>query len=225
MIAVDSAHPTGTVTVTVDSSGKPSYTIHEGVAWDFLRPTPDALAQAATADCVCFGTLAQRTPTTRAAIHALLAAARPDALRVLDINFRQRYYDQDIVESSLRAATVLKINDDEMPALAELLATPQQALFDRYPRLGLIALTRGARGSLLLARDGERDEHAAHAAAPLADTIGAGDAFTAALAVGLLAGRPLAQVNDAANRLAAYVCTQPGATPAIPGELRDSLRS
>jgi fructokinase len=225
LIRTDAVHPTGTVTVALDAAGRPSYTIHEGVAWDFLEATPTVLDLASRAACVCFGTLAQRGPTSRSAIGAILAATPPAALRILDINFRQHYYDREVVDASLGAATLLKINDDELPELLALLGTggDDRAIFDAYPRLTLIALTRGGRGSALIPRDGPRDEHAGHPAEPLVDTVGAGDAFTAALAVGLLAGRPLAQINDAANCLAAYVCTRAGATPVIPDALRSGL--
>jgi fructokinase len=222
-IRIDDRFPTGTVGVSVDAAGQPTYTIHENAAWDRISPNRAVLDLDARADCVCFGTLAQRGKVSRLSIIALLDHAPPTALRIFDVNFRQHYYDRHIVVRSLRRTSVLKINDDEMPRLTALLEVGDADLFDQYPSLELIALTRGARGSLLLTRDGARHEHPGHPAAPLADTIGAGDAFTAALAVGLLAKRPLPEINDAANRLAAYVCTRPGATPPIPADLRAAL--
>jgi fructokinase len=215
LVAVDPIHPTGTVTVALDA-GQPTYTIHEDVAWDFIRVTPGVLELARQADCVCFGTLAQRGSASREAIRAVLAAARPGGLRILDINFRQHYYDAEVVDRSLSAATVLKINDHELPLLVTLLgAGPAPAsLFERYPELRLVALTRGASGSKLFARDGETSDHPGFSA-KVADTIGAGDAFTAAMAVELMGGRTLVKVNDAANVLAAYVCARAGATPAL----------
>jgi len=216
-LAVDPAHPTGTVSVALEV-GQPAYTIHENVAWDFLRASPALLDLARRADCLCFGTLAQRSPATRDTIRAVLAAARPGSLRILDINFRQHYYDQDIVDRSLAAAAVLKINDHELPLLLTLLgAAPGSApasLFERYPELRLVALTRGSTGSKLVARDGQTSDHPGFTV-KVADTIGAGDAFTAALAVELLAGRPLVTVNDAANLMASYVCQHRGATPTL----------
>jgi fructokinase len=178
------------------------------------------------ADCVCFGTLAQRGAATREAIRAVLAAARPDGLRILDINFRQHYYDAEIVEQSLAAATVLKINDHELPLMATVLGVEPAppALFARYPGLRLVALTRGATGSKLFARDGETSDHPGFTVT-VADTIGAGDAFTAAMAVELMAGRRLVQVNDAANLVASYVCRSRGATPALDEAFFERYRS
>jgi fructokinase len=127
------------------------------------------------------------------------------------------------VDQSLRAATVLKINDEELPRLMALLRAGG-SLFEHYPALALIALTRGGRGSELRTRQGQALEHPGHRAEPLTDTVGAGDAFTAALAIGLLNRLPLARINDNANRLAAYVCTQPGATPTLPPDLLRTLQ-
>jgi fructokinase len=215
LIAVDPQHPTGTVTVTL-AAGQPTYTIHERVAWDFIPATPALIDLAGRADCVCFGTLAQRGPDSRETIRAVLSRTRPDSVRVFDINLRQHYYDRGMIDGSLGRATVLKINDQEIATLGE----SPVGLFSRFPGLRLIALTRGSDGSALYAADGSVAEHPGYPAAPMADAIGAGDAFTAALAVGLLAGRSLTQINDVANRLASYVCTQSGATPPIPAELR-----
>ena len=221
LIHVDPRRPTGTVTVSLDA-GQPTYTIREDVAWDFVPTTPRVLDLAARADCVCYGTLAQRGDVSRETIRAVLAAARPDCLRILDVNFRQHYYDRDLVDRSLRFATVLKINDDELPRLTALLH-PNRSPFEDYPDLRWVAVTRGDRGSELRARDGRVADHPGHDAGPVADTVGAGDAFTAALAMGLLAGLPLARINDNANRLAAFVCTQSGATPKIPPGLLAEL--
>jgi fructokinase len=133
-----------------------------------------------------------------------------------------------VITSSLNLANVLKINDQELPVLSELHAMDEpvpQHLFNRFGNLNLIALTRGAAGAVLYSRDGMTDEHPGYPVPPaqLVDTIGAGDAFTAAIAVGLLRKLALPRINDAANRLASYVCTQPGATPRIPPELLAQL--
>lgn len=227
LLEVIPTHPTGTVSVGLEA-GQPSYTIHEGVAWDFLQATPPLLDLARRADCLYFGTLAQRAPTSRDAIRAVLAAARPDSLRILDINFRQHYYDPHIVDRSLAAATLLKINEHELPLVLSLLGlAPDSApasLFARYPQLQLVALTRGASGTRLSAREGETSDHPGFPV-KVADTIGAGDAFTAAMAVGLLAGQSLATVNDAANLMAAYVCERRGATPRLDQDFLERYRS
>jgi fructokinase len=220
LVAVDRLHPTGVVTVAVDMRGQPSYTIEEQVAWDFIPTTAPLLELAARADCVCFGTLAQRSPVSRATIRQVVAAVPDDAIRILDVNFRQHYYTPEIVRKSLAAASVLKINDEELPRLYELLGSPS-ALFD-FTNIRVIATTRGAAGSHLWSRDASVS-HPGHWAGPVVDTVGAGDAFAAALAIGLLNGLPLARINDNANRLAAHVCTHAGATPEIPPELLRTL--
>ncbi|HEY7117096.1 MAG TPA: carbohydrate kinase, partial [Tepidisphaeraceae bacterium] len=218
-VAVDRDHPTGVVTVTLDLAGQPSYTIHEDVAWDYIPTNRGLLDLAAKAECICFGTLAQRSRTAREAIRAVLSRVGPNALKILDINFRQDYYDRELVDRSLRAASVLKINEQELEELPTLLGDPDAEIFDRYPGMELLAVTRGEGGSSLRSSDGTHVEHPGYPAVPMVDAVGAGDSFTAALAVGLLRGLPLARINDNANRLASFVCTQPGATPAIPVEL------
>lgn len=228
-LSIDPTHPTGRVDVRVDSAGVPRYVIHEPVAWDFLAADTPLLDLAGRADAVCFGTLAQRSPVSRGAIDSFLGATRPHCLRVFDVNLRQSFYSKEIIEAGLGAADVLKLNDEELPVVSELLALGRTEaasigeLTRRYS-LRLVALTRGGRGSLLTSHDGRTSDHPGVAVQRIADTVGAGDAFTAALVMGLLAEVPLDRINDAANRLAAYVCTQPGATPAVPVEFREALR-
>ena len=208
----------------VDSAGVPEYVIHESVAWDFLATDPTLCGFARRADAVCFGTLAQRHATSAYAIRDFIGSTRPTCLRVCDINLRQSYFTREVIDSSLRMADVLKLNEGELPvicALLEIKADGHEAvvrLMGRYP-LRLVALTRGAGGSVLFEKAGRVSEHAGFRANPLVDTVGAGDAFTAAVVMGLLAGQDLDRINAAANRLAAYVCTQPGATPVIPRTL------
>jgi fructokinase len=218
-IQVDPSAPTGTVSVELLAGGQPRFTIHEDVAWDRLAVEATALAAVAEADAVCFGTLAQRREPARGTIQALLAAVRPGALRILDINLRQHYYSRDIIESSLRLANVLKCNDAELPVLAEMLglrgsARGQMEQLARRHALRLMCLTRGARGSLLYA-GGQWAEDPGEPVV-VKDTVGAGDAFTAALAVGMLAGKPLDAISRRANQVARYVCSCEGATPPLP---------
>lgn len=216
--------PTGIVTVGVGSDGKPRYRIHEDVAWDHVEWTPALADLASRADCVCFGSLAQRGPTSRATVRRFLEAVPPRCLRIFDINLRQHYYDREVVERSLAIANVLKLSDEEWPVVAELLEVSgdeAQGIVDLRRRwnLRLVALTRGAEGSIVFGED----DHLNRAKGPrvrVVDTVGAGDAFTAAMAVGTLRGRPLDEVHEHASRVAAYVCTQPGATPRLPEDLR-----
>lgn len=221
-IAVDKAHPTGTVTVKLDENGKADFTIHENVAWDFIPLDAGLLELAAQTDAVCFGSLCQRWEVSRNTVRRFLQATKPDCIRVLDINIRQSYYNKDIVHTMLQVSDVLKLNDEELPVVAELLdMTGSETnifsqLTERYS-LRLIALTRGASGSRLYAQ-GEDSNHPGFPA-QVADTVGAGDSFTAAMTLGLLQGKELDRINEDANRVASYVCTQSGATPKLPDGL------
>ena len=223
LIQKDAEAPTGTVSVELSGDGQPRYIIHENVAWDRLSATKEALGTAAAADAICFGTLAQRSERSRAAIHELIAAAAPKAPRVLDVNLRQQFYSAEIIDRSLRAANVLKVNDAELPILAELcsIAGEQRAQLAELARrydLRLVACTRGAHGSLLFS-GGQWSEHPG-VPTRVADTIGAGDSFTATMILGVLAGRALDAINDHANRVAAFVASQPGGMPPLPPDLR-----
>lgn len=222
LIATTSA-ATGTVTVRLDSKRVPEFIIHEHVAWDNIPLTDTAQQQVATAKAVCFGTLGQRSEVSRNTIRALVKRAKPQSLKVLDLNLRQRYFSKNVIDASLRLANVLKINDEELMTVGDLLevsGTPQEQmreLADLY-QLTTVILTRGEEGSIIL-RDEEWFEHPG-VPTEAVDTVGAGDAFTAATVIGLLANWSLEEISNRANQLAAYVCTQQGATPALPEELR-----
>jgi len=225
-VGVSATVPTGTVTVEIGADGQPQFTVHENVAWDHIRLTPAALDFAAQADAICFGSLAQRCETSRAAIRRLVSHTPATALRVFDINLRQRFYTPEIIATALTLANALKLNDAELPVLAAMFglagdARAQLAALATKFDLHAIALTRGAHGSLLLAA-GVWSEHAG-LPAKVVDTVGAGDAFTAAWIMGLLARQPLDEINGSANELAAFVCSQPGATPPLPENLKECL--
>ncbi len=227
-IATDPHHPTGSVDIRLDADGKPYFVIHEGVAWDYLPPRRLFSEVIEAADAVCFGSLAQRSPVSRATIGDLVAGVPEGCLRVFDVNLRQRFYSRDVIFRSLQAADVVKLNDEELPVIARLLKLPgddadtQMAALLREFALRLLVLTLGAHGSLLLGLDG-RSEHPGFPA-DVADTVGAGDAFTASVTMGLLRGLGLDAINEHANRVASYVCSQSGATPALPEELRALFR-
>jgi fructokinase len=219
----DPAAPTGTVTVELRADGQPHYTIHEDVAWDRIAGEAAGRQAVTAADAVCFGTLAQRGEVSRRSIRALLMAAPADSLRILDVNLRQDYYSREVLEESLALASVLKVNETELARLAELLDLPgdergRVAELARRFRLRTVACTRGEGGSLLYS-EGRWSERPGEPV-KVADTVGAGDSFTAALALGMLAGWPLDEVHRRAGELAAYVCSQPGGTPELPEPLR-----
>jgi fructokinase len=244
-IQLDETAPTGTAKVKLSGDGLPHFTIQEDVAWDYIAATGEALAAARLTDAICFGSLAQRGDTSRRAILQLVAAAPANALRVFDINLRQRFYTRDGIEESLRLANVLKLNDDELPILAAMFSLTG-SIENQIERLGkmfdlrVVALTRGANGSLLYQRLEEREGCAADGARPrrdakesshharwsecpsrpveVIDTVGAGDSFTAALVLGLLRQMDLDEINEIANEVARYVCSQYGATPRLPLE-------
>jgi fructokinase len=219
----DPAAPTGTVTVEVGPDGQPHFTIHENVAWDRIAGEEGGRRAVAAADAVCFGTLGQRGEVSRRSIRALLRAAPAGSLRILDVNLREDHYSREVIEESLALASVLKVNETELARLAEMFGLPDDErgrvaeLAGRF-RLRAVAYTGGGGGSLLHC-EGRWSERPGQPV-KLADTVGAGDSFTAALALGLLAGWPLDEVHRRASEVAAYVCSQPGGTPELPDELR-----
>ncbi len=216
------SHPTGTVEVVLEA-GKPTYTIHEDVAWDHIPCTDAMLALAAELDALCFGSLSQRSGESRRTIRRFLGCVPDTALRIFDVNLRQAYFSKRVIEESLELATLLKLNDEELPVLAELFSLTGSdtdgllgQLRERFD-LRLIAFTRGPDGSLLLG-EGVRDD-CPGLEGPAIDSVGAGDSFTAALCVGLLRGWALPKVNRFANEVATFVCSQQGATPLLPERL------
>ena len=222
-ITVSSTHPTGYVEARLDDQGIASYHFPEDTAWDHLSVNDWARELGCTASAVCFGSLVQRSPDSRRTIEEFLESLPDTVLKVFDVNLRQAFYSKDILHNSLSRADILKLNDDELPVLAGLFDLKgddrQQlgALQSRY-NLQLVILTRGAHGSLLLSRENLSD-HPGLPVVPV-DTVGAGDSFTAAVTAGLLLGLRLDEINDHANRLAAYVCGQRGAMPLIPASFR-----
>jgi len=222
-IEIDPEAPTGTVSVTLDRTGQPSYLIHEAVAWDNLVGETPGRVAVVTADAICFGTLAQRFEPSRSTIRSLVQATPPNALRILDVNLRQRYYSADLIRESLALANVLKVNDAELPELARMFSlsgneNSQITELAERSNLHVVALTRGGRGSLLF-QAGRWSDHPGVATKVL-DTIGAGDSFTAAMAIGLLLRWDLDKVNENANRVAAFVASSAGATPPLPASLK-----
>jgi fructokinase len=219
-------NPTGTVSVTLDASGIPDYVIHEEVAWDFIKTAPEALDFAAKADAICFGSLAQRSETSRRSIREILAAAPAGVIRVLDINFRQHFYDLELIQESLNFASILKINDEELALFSEMMNMEGNEfdvisqILDAWP-LEYLALTKGDRGSWLFSQ--QNSSYIETPKVKVVDTVGAGDSFTAAMTAGFLTGLPFEEVHQLAVDISAFVCTREGATPALPSDLLSSL--
>jgi fructokinase len=217
-LQLDPIYPTGTVNVRVDPAGQPTFEIAESVAWDFFEWTPEWRSLAERADAVCFGSLAQRCPRSRATIRAFLNALRPGATRVLDVNLRQSFYNPETLSESSKLAHIMKVNSEELPVVAKLLGVPfiydetraAHWLRDTFG-LKLVCITRGAKGSLVVGEN-ETSEHPGFRV-HVADTVGAGDAFTAALVYHYLRHASASTLNEAANRMGAWVSTETGATP------------
>jgi len=221
-LQTDSAHPTGTVRVQVDSSGQPRFEFTDAVAWDSLESSPSWRTLAESANAVCFGSLAQRSAVSRETIQKFLDYTHPDALRIFDVNLRQSFYSEEIIVKSAQRANVIKLNHEEMPVIRELLEIKAENSFSFCTQMSvkfglrLICLTRGTNGSLL--SDGKHTHEHPGFQVVVQDTVGSGDAFTAALVHAYLCGRSLPEMNDAANRLGAWVASCQGAMPAMPVE-------
>ena len=224
-----SSYPTGQVSVNVSTFGIPSYRIEENVAWDHIHLPSFFAGQVGEAHGICFGSLAQRGTESRRTIREALRLCPDSCLKVFDVNLRLHYYDREIIVESLQLANVLKLNHEEMPVLTEMFALTgdeKNQLRELMLRFDLqcIALTRGSAGSLIMSETAV-SERPCTPVGQIADTVGAGDAFTAALLIGLIKRRDIDEINLQASQTAAYVCTQTGATPALPADLTASWRS
>nr|WP_321408424.1 carbohydrate kinase [uncultured Carboxylicivirga sp.] len=209
-------YPTGTVQVTLNADGVPSYEICEPVAWDFISLKPEWEEEAKSASAICFGSLAQRDEVSRKSIRTLVKLTSDDTYKVFDINLRQQFYSKDLIKESLELCNVLKINDEELEVVSEMfeLSGNQdekcQLLLNQY-NLKLLVLTCGTNGSYLY--QGEKISFKETQKVKVADTVGAGDSFTAAIVTGLLNNQNLEEMHERAVKLSAYVCTKNGATP------------
>ena len=224
-LQTDPAHPTGTVNVRIDSLGQPEFDIVDNVAWDNIAWTVALQMIATHADVVCFGSLAQRRNPSRTTIQQFLRTTRESCLRIFDVNLRQSYWDPVTLKTGFALANVVKMSHTELPVVMNaigLSASEDQeedsSLLLEHYGLQLVCITRGASGSFLVGRKGKSDHSGFRV--KVADTVGAGDAFTAALAHGYRNKLSLDAINEAANRLGAWVASQPGATPAtVPDDL------
>jgi len=227
-IQTDRDHSTGTVNVDVDDHGQAQFEFAQSVAWDHLEWTPDWQRLAQTADAVCFGSLAQRSATSRGVVQLFLKATRAGTLKVFDVNLRQSFYSQEVLANSMKLADIVKLNNDELPKIMSLSRMPHRdelssarRLLDEY-NLKLVSITRGGRGSLLVSRKNsiEHPGFRVH----VADTVGSGDAFTAGLVHEYLHGASLDLMNEVANLVGAWVASEVGAMPSPKhGALEHSL--
>jgi fructokinase len=224
------------VQVTLDEKGIPQYEICLGVAWDNIPLTDELLAIAKDAKAVCFGSLAQRAEVSRATIQAMLEAMPKETLKVFDINLRQSWYSREVIEKSLQYSNILKINDEELDIVApmllsveidpkNLIATNEEKtlcvcrqLIERYA-LDMVILTCGTNGSYVITLD--TFNFIPTPKVEVADTVGAGDSFTATFIAKLLAGATIQEAHEMAVKVSAYVCTQSGAMPILPKEFVD----
>lgn len=207
--------PTSRVLVEKDSAGVPRYNILENVAWDALRAPVETLSALSAADAVCWGSLAGRTEKSFDAIGQMLDAVPQRAMKVYDINIRQRYYTKEKIAGSLRRADILKVSDEEFPVLQELFSLPEEParaiarLLSDYS-LQMVVYTGGAKFSEIYAAEG-RLSHLPTPSVDVVDTVGAGDSFTATFVASLLLGKSVMQAHRQAVEIAARVCTCPGA--------------
>lgn len=219
-------YPTGRVLVDDSVSDNPQYDICENSAWDYIPFTPGLEALAQRTRAVCFGTLAQRSPVSRDTIRRFLHAMPSDisTLKVCDINLRQHFYSEDIVRQSLSCCNILKINDEELSIVASMLGYPEanqqaqcRSVFRDYA-LKILILTCGERGSYVFTPDSEyfRDTPRVK----VANTVGAGDSFTAAFIATLLRGGTITDAHSCAAATSAYVCTHYGAMPELPPSIK-----
>jgi len=227
-ITIDSKHPTGTVTVKLDEDGIPDYIIHEDVAWDNILWNEDLKKLSAKTDAVCFGSLAQRSDISRTTIQKFLQLTRKNCLHVFDVNLRQSFYNKQIIEKSLKLTDIIKLNEKEFTEIAEMFSFTGtetgilSKLMNEFD-IQLIALTKGAEGSILYTKT--EDSFYKVPAVKVVDTVGAGDSFTGALIMGLLRKFPLKTVHKHAAEISAFVCTQKGATPELPGNLTERFKN
>jgi fructokinase len=252
LLQVDPIHETGRVTVNFEDHD-PQYTIHEPVAWDFLEISDEWIQNLEIADAICFGSLAQRNPPSRQTIQTLVANTSASCIRLFDVNLRAPFHSAEVMQESLELASVVKMNETEVPlvlsllnidplnldppkmnadfdarttdigrqARTDLMRIAAERLLSIFPALQLVAITRGARGSILITRD-EWDEHHGFPI-KVADAVGAGDAFTAAITHYMLRGADLATLNEAGNRWGGWLASQSGAMPALPDSVLNAI--
>lgn len=219
-------YPTGSVQVTLDEQGVPCYDIKENVAWDNIQFTEELHDIAGNCRAVCFGSLAQRNVVSRNTIGMFLDAMPKDqdVLKVFDINLRQEFYNKEILVESFKKCNVLKINDEELVVIGRLFGYPGLELRDKCwlilgkYNLKMLILTCGINGSYVFTPG--KVSFQPTPTVNVADTVGAGDSFTGAFCASIIKGLPIEEAHALAVNVSAYVCTQNGAMPEIPKEIK-----
>ena len=217
-------YPTGTVQVELDEQGIPTYDIKENVAWDNIPLDDDIQEIAKNCRAVCFGSLAQRNVVSRETIHRFLDLTPEDCLKIFDINLRQQFYTKEIIQESMRRCNILKINDEELVIIGRMFGYPGLdienkcwLILGKY-NLDMLVLTCGTNGSYVFTPG-----HVSFQETPkveVADTVGAGDSFTGSFCAAILNGKSVPEAHKLAVNVSAFVCTQNGAMPIVPEEMK-----
>ena len=220
-------YPTGTVQVELDEKGVPCYDIKEGVAWDNIPFTVSLLELAKKTDAVCFGSLAQRNSVSRETINRFIdeMPQGEHVLKIFDINLRQHFYSKELIEESIKKCNILKINDEELAIVSQMFGFADidfkeqcKLLLTKY-NLKMLILTCGVDGSYVFA-PGEMS-FLETPKVKVADTVGAGDSFTGAFVAAILKGLEMKEAHRLAVNVSAFVCTQNGAMPELPAEIKE----
>ena len=217
-------YPTGTVQVSLDEQGIPSYDIKENVAWDNIPLDTEVQAIARQCRAVCFGSLAQRNVVSRETIQRFLDLTPDDCMKIFDINLRQNFYSKEVIQESLRRCNVLKINDEELVIIGRMFGYPGLdienkcwLILGKY-NLDMLVLTCGTNGSYVFTPGQMSFQETPKV--EVADTVGAGDSFTGSFCAAILSGMPVTEAHRRAVEVSAYVCTQNGAMPELPARLK-----
>ena len=223
------AQPTGTVLVSLDGEGIPQYEIKEDAAWDNIPFTPELEKLARQTRVVCFGSLAQRNEVSNDTINRFLDVMPSDegVYKIFDINLRQHFYEEEVLRNSMCKANILKINDDELEIVSCLFAYTETTQEDQCHRLlhdfnlKMLILTCGTKGSPVFS--GNHHSFVETPVVSVADTVGAGDSFTATFISSLLHDHSLSEAHALAVKISAFVCTQHGAMPILPPEYKKNV--
>lgn len=218
-------YPTGTVQVTLDNGGVPTYHIKENVAWDNIPFNKDVEAIAKKTRAVCWGSLAQRNIVSRNTINSFLDATPKDCIKIFDINLRQNFYTKEAIRASIKRCNVLKINDEELVLIGRMFGYPGLdienkcwLILGKY-NLDMLVLTCGINGSYVFTRGAMSYQPTPKV--KVADTVGAGDSFTGSFCAAILNGKSVDEAHRLAVQVSAYVCTQNGAMPILPQEVKE----